>query len=414
MAAFIKLLFTAFAQSITSFLFIMILMLVYVHIKKGTLLEESWLGRIRETISTQVMNVVLYGMIVGLVASFLIVFIGITIDLTALLYIWPMALFLMLFNQRYLCFSYAGGILSLISLIFGRPHVDVSAIIAIVGILHLMESLLILLDGNRGALPVIMEHKQFKPIGAFVLNKLWPIPLIMLVVPSGLIEAASGGGVAMASWWPLFHGQSGSEGLVLIPLAAVLGYGDIAITQTPRQRTLRSGLWLGAYSLFILMLAVLSSRIYWLKYAAALLTPALHELLIYLGKKGQMDGKPIYGAPWRGIRILDVFPDTVGAKMGLSCGDILLSLNGRNINSEEMLEELLSNAPSYVWLDILRGKENIMVDHKNYQDGIQDLGILMVPRKTGRVFLFEEQHGFLRNLFKKWVHRAHTKKTTSS
>lgn len=412
MAPLFRLIITEFARSITSLMFLLILMLAYAQIKRTGLLEESWLGRRRETVSNQFMNVVLYGMIVGLIASFLIVIIGITLDMNTILFIWPLALFLMLINQRYLCFSYAGGILALISLIFDWPSIDVSAIIALVGILHLMESLLILMDGSRSSLPVIMEHKRFKPIGAFVLNRMWPIPLLMLVVPSTLFQA-SGGGVAMPDWWPLFQAPGGEGGLMIIPLAAVLGYGDIAVTRTPRQRTLDSGLWLGAYSALIITLAILSTQIYWLKYAAAVLMPALHEILIFLGKKSQMEGKPMYGAPWRGLRILDVFPEGVGAVMGLQPGDILLRINNRDINSAEMLSEVLGAAPGFVWLEVSRRKETLTFEHKNYQNGISTLDILPVPRQAGRTFLFEEQQGLAVRLIKKITRRLQDKKTTS-
>ncbi|HBG76848.1 MAG TPA: hypothetical protein DDW86_07810, partial [Clostridiales bacterium] len=42
MSGFIKMLFTAFAQSITSFLYLLILLMVYAEIKKNARLEESW------------------------------------------------------------------------------------------------------------------------------------------------------------------------------------------------------------------------------------------------------------------------------------------------------------------------------------------------------------------------------------
>lgn len=402
MSAFIKLLFTAFAQSITSFIFILIIMMVFANIKRRARLEESWLGFLRDTTRNQLLNAMLYGMIVGLIASTLIIVIGITIDVNTILAVWPLALLLMFFNQRYMCFSYAGGIVSLISLIFGWPHVDVSAIIALVGVLHLMESLLILLDGHKGALPVIMEHKRFNPIGAYVMNKLWPIPLVILAIPSEVIRTALGG-INMPDWWPLFHGQAGVKSLVLIPLAAILGYGDIAITHSTKKRAKETGFWLGAYSLVILILAIISSRIFWVKYIAAITTPVLHELLIYLGKRGQLEGKPIYGAPWRGIRILDVFPESIGSKMDLKPGDIFMNLNGRGINSEEMLSEALSYSPSYIWVDVNRDGETKTLEYRDYQQGIKQLGILFVPRKTSRFFIMEEQKSLITRLWKRII-----------
>ena len=399
MPGFIKLLFTAFAQCITSFLYILILMMVYVHIKRNARLEESWLGFLRDTIKNRLMNVMLFGMITGLIASTLIILVGIPIDLNTILIIWPLSLFLTLLNERYLCFSYAGGILSLVSLIFGWPDIDVPSILALIGILHLTESILILLDGHKETLPVVMEHKRFKPIGAYIISKFWPVPLVMLAIPSGVLQAA-GGGIRMPDWWPLFGGQEGSS-LVLLPIAVVLEYTDLAITASPRQRANQTGLWLGAYSMLMIAIAVLSFGHVWLMVTGAVLMPALHELIWYLGRKRQLDGKPIFGAPWRGLRILDVIPDTLGSRMGLKPGDILLNLNGKGINSEEMLQEVLLTAPMYIWIDFSRNGKPGMAEYKTYNRELDRLGILFVPRKASRLFLAEEQKGLAYRLWKR-------------
>jgi hypothetical protein len=393
MPGFIKLLFSAFAQSITSFLYIMIIMMVYIHIKRSARLEESWLGFLRDTMRNRLMGVMLFGMIVGLAASSLIIFIGIPIDLNSILIIWPLSLILTLLNERYLCFSYAGGILSLISLIFGWPDIDVSSILALIGILHLMESILILLNGHKDALPVVMEHKRFKPIGAYTMSKFWPVPLVMLAVPTNIMQAA-GSGIRMPDWWPLFGGHgAGDLNLVLLPIAVVLEYGDLAVTANAKQRSRQTGLLLGAYSLLILTVAAFSTRYGWLKYAGAVLMPALHEMILYFGRKSQLDGKPVFGAPWRGLRILDVIPENMGSKMGLLPGDVLLNVNGKGINSEEMLQEALLAAPTYIWMDIARDGKEETVEYKNYNRERDSLGILFVPRKASRLFLAEEQKG---------------------
>ena len=160
MPGFIKLLFSAFAHSITSFLYILIIMIVYQHINMRAQLEETWLGFLRNSIKNRLLNAMLYGMITGLTASILITAAGVPMDLNTILLIWFLALLLSLLNFRYFCFSYAGGAISLISLIFGWPKIQVPAVIAIIGILHLVESVLILADGHRDALPVVMEHKN--------------------------------------------------------------------------------------------------------------------------------------------------------------------------------------------------------------------------------------------------------------
>ena len=84
MSGFIKMLFTAFAQSITSFLYLLILLMVYAEIKKNARLEESWLGSLRDTSGNRLMDSMLFGMIAGLISSTLIILIGIPINLNTL------------------------------------------------------------------------------------------------------------------------------------------------------------------------------------------------------------------------------------------------------------------------------------------------------------------------------------------
>lgn len=391
---FIRLLFSTFLQSFTSIFFMFLVLIVYWNIKRGAHLEETWLGFTRYKVSDQLLDQLLYGMLSGLLASFVIVILGITIDYKAILIIWPVAIFLMLFNQRYMCFSYAAGIISLVSLLFGWPKIDVSAIIALVGVLHLMESALIFFDGHKSSLPVYIEQSRFKPAGAYVMQKMWPIPLVVLVIPDATAQL-SGGGVSMPQWWPIFKPQGVGSMLAIFPLVAILGYADIAITQAPRDRAKRSGIWLAIYSIVVIVLATVSSRVYWVKYLAAISAPVLHELMIKLSKKGQLEGEPVFSVPWKGVRILEVFPEGIGASIGLKQGDIILAMNGKSVNSIKAIDEILDEKFSYVWLDVKRGNETLVLEAQDFQEGIFDLGVMFVPRQTGKYFLLEEQKGII-------------------
>lgn len=402
MPGFIKLLFSAFAHSITSFLYILIIMIVYQHINMRAQLEETWLGFLRNSTRNRLLSTILYGMITGLAASTIITAAGVPMDLNTILLIWPIALFLTFLNVRYLCFSYAGGFISLISLIFGWPRIQVPAVIAIIGILHLVESVLILVDGHRDALPVVMEHKRFKPVGAFVMSKLWPVPLVILAIPTQIIPV-SGTGIPMPDWWPAF-GLQKESGLILLPLSIIMEYSGLAVTGTARQRTRITGLWLGVYSIIILGLAILSVSIPWLQYIAAVSVPLLHELILHTCQKNQLDGKPNFGAPWRGLRILEVLPEGTGSKMGLKSGDILMNVNGQPVNNEEMLMSALKSAFTYVWVDVKRQAETVTLEYKSYKYN-DKLGIIFVPRKTDKFFQVNERRGLAFIVWKRLVQR---------
>jgi hypothetical protein len=407
MAGFIKLLFTAFSQSITSFLYFLIIMAVYLQIKRRAQLEETWLGFLRDTLINRLMYVMLYGIIAGLITSSLILITKTSLDMNTIIIIWLLALLLTILNERYLCFSYAGGILILTSLLIGWPVIDVSAVIIIIGILHFTESILILLDGHRDALPVIMEHKKFKPIGAFVLSRLWPVPLIVLITPDSSMSILNGA-LKVPNWWPAlgFHGE---RELVLFPLALLLEYSGLAITARPKERTRVIGLLLGAYSIFILGIGVLSENSNWLQLIGAVLMPVLHESILHFSRRSQLEGNPLFGAPWRGLRVLEVLPEELGSHMGVISGDILLNVNGKKVNSEEMLIETLNQAPNYLWLDLNREGKVVTVEYRNYKRNQDKLGIIFVPRKTSRLFLAQEHHGLAYSLWKRIAGNKHTK-----
>ena len=374
----VKLLFTAYSQAISSFFYIAIVLVVYLQIQKNAQLEESWLGILRNPVTTQLYYVLLYGLIGGLLTSFCILIFNITIDYEVMLFIWPVSLFLMLFNQRYLCSSYSIGMIALVSLIFGWPEFDVPSLVVLVGILHLVESLLILIDGARDSIPVYIEHQGFTPAGAYLMNKMWPVPLATITAPGQLV----------------------------FPTVAVLIYEDKAITQTPYKRTRESGFWVAVYGLIILILAIASYRIQWFAYIAALATLVLHELLILWNNRGQRMGKPAFVAPWRGIRVLEVLPERIGQSMGLKQGDIILGLNGRQVNSEAMLNEILEDWPAFVWVTVLRDeKETIDLEYRDYGGGVNDLGVILIPRSTGKHYLFDQQRGLLARIWGNYFNR---------
>lgn len=375
---FIKQLFTAYSQAITSFFYVAIVLLVYFEIQRNAQLEESWLGILRNSVTTKLYYVLLYGLIGGLVASSIILVLRIALDYQVMLIIWTLSLFLSLFNQRYLCLSYSVGIVSLFSLIFGYPKVDVPSLIVIVGILHLIESILILIDGTRDTIPVYIEHQRFTPAGAYIMNKMWPIPLVTLL----------------------------TTGKIAFPIVAVLIYEDEAITQIPLRRAKESSFWSAFYGLVILILAIASYGIQWLAYIAAFVTLFLRELLFILNRRGQRTGKPAFVAPWRGIRVLDALPESIGERMGIRQGDIILNVNGRQVNSETMLREILEDGPSLIWMDVLRDENELVeLEYKDYEEGINDLGIILVPRTTGKYYLLNKYDGWLSRIWGNYINR---------
>lgn len=325
-----------------------------------------------------------FGLLGGLAGSAVMLFVGLTLTGSGLIYLWVVALILMLINARFLCFAYAGGIVALSNMIFGFPQVQVPQLLALVAILHMVESFLILGSGHLGAVPAYFKHPGGRVVGGYTLQKFWPIPLVALAVMSG--PALPQTGVEMPDWWPLIKPAPGVDPkdliYFLIPVVAGLGYGDLAVARDPREKSRMSALFLAGYSVALLALALASAQSQLLMLVAALFSPLGHELIIHLGKQTEFRARPKYVSRRDGLGVLDVLPNSPAWRAGLRSGDVILSLNNIPVYWREHLEAALELAGTWpVELVYLSG------DPPRYRrelislpGGLSGFGLLPVPR----------------------------------
>lgn len=340
-------------------LVIAIVALQYYRIGKA---KEKFFGLKPRGIWRDVLLSVGLGLLGGILASYLMIFVGLSLSGSGLMYLWPLAILLMLIDVRFMCFAYAGGILALSSLLFGWPELQVPQILGLVAVLHMVEAFLILVSGHLGAVPTYFKNAEGKVVGGFLLQKFWPIPMAVLMLvghtngPSGLLGMSDwldllrqGKStfntqdvlfIVPGDWWPLIKenlGRFENAIYTLMPVIAGLGYGDLAAARTPRQKGRISAVILGLYSLLLLALAVWADRLAIFAFVAALFAPLGHELVIYLGKRMEM-GKPIYQACKQGVKVLDVIPGYPAWQAGIRSGDIIVEVNGMSVNSRQGLE----------------------------------------------------------------------------
>jgi hypothetical protein len=217
--------------------FIIVLFLIYRMYKKNHLIRRQTIGVIKDHRFGQMIEGTLIGIITGIVGSSVMVLLGISIRISdAMVMLLPIALILSLINFRYLCFSYAGGLLGIGALLFPMIDLDVPGIMALVGILHLMESILIFFAGADESIPIVIRKNE-KITGAYLMQKFWPIPFVLLTFQT--MAQIPGGTLEMPEWWPLMKAAVEDPSTVLLysifPITAALGYGNIAISTTPER-----------------------------------------------------------------------------------------------------------------------------------------------------------------------------------
>ena len=398
-----------FALMFTDLRYILILVLVFsiVYRQYSKIRDyEQWffglrrIDPLRETAAAAI-----YGLGGGFLATVLFIALGVSVTNAGAAYLWLAAILLMLFHPRFLCFAYAGSLVSILNLLFGYPQVHIATLMALVAILHLVEAALIFVNGYHGSSPMFFKHKSGKVVGGFALRKFWPMPTIALV---GLVVAGSGADwqtVAMPDWWPVFRaGMEAPEGHVLMymlfPLVVALGYSDFVQTELPKAKARRSAGMLLAYSLVLLALALAANAYPVLSILPVLFAPLGHELVILWGQWREQNRQPVFHGE-DGVMVLSVYPDSPAENMGLRVGDVIKSVNGVEVGDlSQLVQEISPWAVDPVFV-----VENQFLDPKrreiHFRGKVPPLGIIPAPHPNQGAYM-RIKDGALKSLWNRW------------
>lgn len=416
----IRLFFETFFVFLLNPLFWLIVALVSFQYRRLARTEAQLLGRPKYRVVQQIVYSTVFGLAGGLLASALLFVLGINLMEIGIIYVWPLAILLLLVHPRYLCFAYAGGIvgataavLQLADGIVPLPSfmdkiaaVHIPGLLALIGILHLTESFLIAVSGHLFPAPVYLKTAK-GIIGGFSLQKFWPLPLVGLmasVVYQSALEGA--GAMLMPDWWPVFASKlTVGAGQTLMymtaPIVAGLGYGDVAASSTPRVKSKSSALNLGLYSVALISIAFLAFRFPFLTLPAALFAPFGHEFLIIAGNRKEFSREPLFRQPDYGVAVMDFFPGSEAEAAGLRAGDVIYMVNSIPVNDTLTFRGLMSGLGTAVELDVIRDGEYQHIRFSRKGDG----GIIPVPDRYAPAYMEVKHTHFLTALADK-VRRA--------
>jgi len=369
---------TTFMFALIMPIFWIVLFLVYLQYRRQASTEEKLYGRSINRVGKQMLMSIGLGLVGGFGASAILIFMGLSLEQIGLYFIWPVALLLLLINPRYLCFSYAGGIVAVMVLVVryaflplfpglgenvvieSLMRIHIPALLVLIGLLHLAEALLIYLGGHWGSSPIYLKRDNGEVVGAFSLQRFWPLPLVALLVT--MVAEPEIVGVSMPEWWPILQpalqpGEGQSLQFMIVPVAAGLGYGDMVLSSTPRERTAFSARCLASYSLVLLVIAVGSEFFPPLVVPGVIFAPLGHEMLILYGKNKEENRIPRYRKVKAGVTIMMVLPDTPAHEADLRQDDIILKVNGEPVSDNRELLEKVETSYFMVLMDGIRDNQ---------------------------------------------------------
>lgn len=400
-----------FSNVAVDVLYLVVLGLVASQYAKVQSTEERLYGAARNKAFYQTAYAMGLGLLGGLLASLLLVLVGVSVTDSGIVYLMPLAVFLCLLSPRFLCYSYAGGLAGLSYLIFGWPRINVPAVMALVACLHAAEAFLIRISGHSCSTPLYISHENGDVVGGFALQRFWPIPLIVLFLIKVPDISYIEGLIHLPDWWPLIKAPEiagpGQPVFAMMPIIAALGYGDIAVAKNPHDKARSTSKNLMIFSGILLALSIAASRWPLFAWIAALFSPAGHEIVIKIGLREEFGHLPIYVPSEKGVMLLDVVEGSPARNAGLKTGDIIYFINGNEINSRKELEIAMDSVDAGpVTLLAVNPRES-----RNLQEVIvkrkltEPLGIIPVPQPADQAVVRPYSQGillrFLKNLWQK-------------
>ncbi|MEK0313805.1 PDZ domain-containing protein [Cohnella sp. 56] len=381
------------ALLLSPFLYIALVM-VWWHSRQSNVLQRRLFHvRLRGALPMTAARVAA-GFIAGFALSALGFAAGAPLTAPTLVCVWAATFVLALFKLRYVCLAYAAGALSVVQAVLGwtgvpdggetgdriwraLTDIDAPSLLLLAGLLHIAEALLVRLQGARYATPLFLEGKRGKPIGAYALSGLWPVPLLWLV-PAG------GGSGLELPWTPLFGMGGGPAasvaGWTLVAFPVLIGFTDRTETRWPEAKAKETSGSLLLYGIVIAGLAVCAA--FWepLTIVAGLAAFGLHEGLVLLGRLRERGRQPVYVQDGRGVVILAVLPGTPAAEMGLLAGETVSKANGVRVRSKEELHAALQLQPAFSKLEVLNRDGNVkFAQRAKYAGEHHQLGLILAP-----------------------------------
>ncbi|MRX72218.1 cell division protein [Bacillus lacus] len=323
------------------------------------------------------------GLLTGAVLSLILLALGLSLPLTAVILIAALTAFLTIpLKLRWLSPAYTVGLALFAVFLIGRyggeaaasffidlQNINYSNLALLAGLLILAEGFLVRRSGYLRTSPSIIKSSRGLPIGSHQANRSWMLPLLVLIP----------GGSFLPDWglWPVLHINGEPFLLLLFPF--FIGFFQRVQGSLPKQSILMTGkriLWLGALT------AVIAVVSYWwtpLAFGAAGIAVIGRSFLSIRQRMNDNSASFYFSRRDKGLSILGILTNSPGEKMGLHVGEIIMKANGEQVRSVEEFYRALQKNPAFCKLEVIDINGHIRyVQGAIYEGMHHELGLLFV------------------------------------
>lgn len=366
---------------------------LYSQNRKAAFMQKIIMGESLHSPLELTLSQIVLGIFSGVIASLALTYLGVILDESSGIEIlFMLSLLLMFYKPRLFCFSYSASVLGLASVFlkafYGGMNmeipleVNVISLVTFVGVLHVVEGLLVAIDGSKGSIPVF-TNKDEKILGGFALKRYWPIPVAVMLLLTPTNEGVTKE-IANPSWWPLIQTIDFKKLLdtAVVGISAfygIVGYSAVTFSEIKETKVKQSGLFISIYGLVIIALAQFSRIGIAGDILVLILMPVLHEIMLRLQQKQERNREPIFYSDDKGISILEVCSNSPAKIAGIRSGDKILQVNYSNLVNELEVYQIIRESSAPIIFTLL-GLDGNIREVTVKADENKKIGIVLVPK----------------------------------
>ncbi|MGH4119402.1 PDZ domain-containing protein [Clostridium sp.] len=379
---------------------IMISLIFYNKNKKIVAMQKMIMGDRLDSPFELTISQIVIGIFAGAIASLMFTYSGLVFDESSNIYLlFMVSLFFMAFKPKFICFSYSGAVLGMASLLFkyaaitlNMPkldviNIDILTLMTLVGILHIIEGSLVMIDGSRGAIPVFTSRDN-KIIGGFALKRYWALPISLLILLSvATSESMTMQNIMSTDWMHLIRGDIAlkimkNSFIATVSLYGVIAYSSVTFTKTKKKKTLVSGVLIISYGVMLAAVAQLAAINMSFQFFVLIFAAVAHEAMLRLEKYMELTFKPKFASNEEGIMVLEVVPRSPAFNMGIQSGDLIVELNEKKIESDAEIFNVIKGNFNSVSFKIKKASGGLKDVSFSNMNGNKRLGMVVVPREV--------------------------------
>ena len=381
----------AIVEPMHIFMLVVLGIMFYTKIKRISIMQKMTIGEMINSPLELTLSQISLGIIAGAIVSVILSMLGIIFNENSGIEVMFMISILLLFiKKRFICFSYSGAVLGAISILSSSLasvtntssyiNVNILELMTFVGIMHMLEGILVMFDGGRGAIPVFSNRDE-KIVGGFAYNRYWALPVAIFIAITSNISTAVTSSVATPDWWPIINKSQAllmlsSSIISAIPLYGVVSYNSVSFTKRKNVKPVYSGVGILIYGIILTLVSQLAQFGIIGQIIVVIFAPLGHEFMIKIQNKIEKSGQYIYFTDDNGVSVLEVAPTSPAYESGIRRGDKILEVNGEKVLSEvEIFKAVRENF------------NEISFKVKKITGEIVDLSILPKNKKVGMLLV---------------------------